>query len=199
MIFVLSLHRSGTQSTHIFLKNAGYNSIHNPSGRSKLDFQSEWLGHEDDLDYIFSNIIEHISPTFNAVSDNPMAALHEQAFSKFPNAKFILTIRDPQKWINSVRQHIGDRELVTAEKIQYWRYLNFKPSTLSEINDEALRDLYLKHQKITIDFFEHNHAHDNLCVIDLEKDNNINSVELSKFLGITTITFPNIDDKKKTD
>jgi hypothetical protein len=196
MIFVLSLHRSGTQSVHSFLKQAGYNAIHNPSGRSEMDFQSEWVGHEQDLEYIFSNLINHSLPKYNAISDNPMAALYKQAYESFPEAKFILMVRDCDKWVASVRKHIGDRNFVPAEKVQYWKYLDFEPNKLDEIDDLALHTLYEKHHKETIDFFEKNRILNQLCVIDLEKSSGLNGVILSDFLHVSPhIPLPWIDNK----
>lgn len=197
MIFVLSFHRSGTQSVHTFLRQAGYRAIHNPSGMSKMNFQSEWIGHERDLEYIFSSLLSHTIPEYDAISDNPMAALHVQAYKRFPDAKFILSIRDPKKWISSVRKHIGDRKLVPAEKVQYWRYLDFNPEKLTEIDDQTLHSIYKMHQKEALDFFTGNNAIDQLCVIDLDKDIEFNGCILSTFLHLpSTIQLPHIDEKK---
>jgi hypothetical protein len=195
MIFVLSFHRSGTQSTHEFLKNAGYKAIHNPSGRSKLDFQHEWLNRETDLEYIFQNIIQHISPNFNAVSDNPMAALYEQAFDQYSNAKFILGIRDADAWVKSVRRHIGQRELVPAEKVQYWKYLDSQPRYLCEISDQTLLDLYLHQQKEVEEFFAKKSALQQLCIINFDEDDVSIGAKLSEFLTVPFQAMPKIDKK----
>ena len=197
MVFVISFHRSGTQSIHAFLKQAGYKSIHNPSGRSQMDFQSEWLGYERDLDYIFSNLISHTVPKYSAISDNPMAALYVQAFETFPESKFILTIRDPNKWIASVRKHIGNRKFVPAEKVQYWKYLEHTPERLSEIDDQTLYTLYRTHQEKVLDFFTKTDALDQLCVIDLEKSEEVNGNQLSTFLNVSPpIPMFWVDEKK---
>jgi hypothetical protein len=161
-----------------------------------MDFQHEWIGHENDLEYIFSNLIEHVSTRCNAISDNPMAALYAQAFAAFPQAKFILSIRGSDKWVASVRKHVGDRPFVPAEKVQYWKYLDFKPKGLYEIDDNTLHALYRRHQKETIDFFSKHNALHQLCIINLDDDENLNSAILSDFLQISPpILFPWIDIK----
>jgi hypothetical protein len=195
MIFVLSLHRSGTQSVHAFLLQSGFKAIHNPSGRSGFDFQNEWIGKEENLNFIFSNLIEHIYPTYEAVSDNPMAALYEQAYNMFPNAKFILSIRSPEKWVSSVRRHIGDRELVTAEKIQYWKFLDFKPTYISEVTDNDLINVYMTHQKTIFEFFKEHGVIEKLCVLNIENDTFENGKILGDFLGTKPLPFPRIDTK----
>jgi hypothetical protein len=193
MTFVLSMHRSGTQSADLLLKNLGFKAIHNPSGMSKMDFQDEWLGHEEDLDFIFDNIMQHIHGQYNAISDNPMAALYEQAFKKYPDAKFILTLRDPDKWIASIREHIGDRELVPAEKVQYWKYLDSKPTKITQVSDEALKAAYLRHSKEIIDFFKSHNAQDQLCVVKLVMGNEEIGKIITTFLNCDYQPLPRID------
>ena len=199
MIFVISLHRSGTQSVDEFFKNTRYHAIHNPSGRSHFDFQNEWDGREYDLDYIFESIISRIHPEFNAVGDNPMAVLYKQAYERFPSAKFILTTRDVNKWINSVKRHIGTRDFVPAEKVQYWHYLNYRPSKITDITDLQLNDLYLKHTQTVIDYFNFKKANDRLCIICLDDDSVENGEKLSHFLEIPIKPFPWVDKKGKNN
>lgn len=196
MAFVLSMHRCATQSAHQFLVSAGYNAIHNPSGRSKLDFQHEWVGRESDLDFIFDNLMQKVSGRFNAVSDNPMAALHEQALRAFPDGKFILVTREPQEWVNSVREHIKDRAFVPAEKIQYWRYLSGKPEKITDISDADLIRAYDDHIAQTRDHFAKAGKSDNLSIVDLDMSDEEIGQRLSAFLGTPPQPFPHIDTKK---
>lgn len=195
-IFVLSMHRCGTQTIHNFLQKAGFRSGHNPSGKSSLDFQHLWKDRHTDLNFIFNTLIERSAPHFNAISDNPMAALYEQAFERFPKAKFILSSRNTSGWIKSVRNHIGDREMVPAEKIQYWKFSKKRPNRISDLSDTDLEHIFQSHQSFTQAFFACKGASSQLFKLDLNISGLSNqSRQLSHFLGIPPQSLDHIDIK----
>jgi hypothetical protein len=194
MIFVISLHRSGTQSLHTYLNSIGYRAIHNPTGRKHFDCQHLWNGRELDRQYIFDTIIDRIYLNYNAISDNPTGVLYKEAFVAFPDAKFVLSIRDVQKWIISIRNHIGSRDFVPAEKVQYWHYLKNKPTSINDVTDEELIELYNNHTDAIIEFFESVKATHQLCIIDLEDGDTINAEKLSNFFNVPTHPFLRIDN-----
>ena len=189
------MHRSGTQSINRFLDFSGYKPIHNPSGRSNFDFQHLWCDRYKDLDYIFNTIVEHCSYRYNAVSDNPMAALYEQAYIRYPSSKFILSTRDVNDWIKSVRKHIGSRDLVPAEIIQYWKFTKNKPKKINDLSDMDMKNIYLKHIDDIKNFFQANNILSQLCTINLDANNLVNGKELSCFLKVPLRPLPNIDHK----
>jgi hypothetical protein len=46
----------------------------------------------------------------DAVCDNPFPLLYRELDTAFPNSKFILTLRDPQDWLESIQRHFGRRD-----------------------------------------------------------------------------------------
>lgn len=46
-------------------------------------------------------------PQYDAFQDNPWPMLYKEMDKVFPGSKFILTLRDPQKWVASVAKNFG--------------------------------------------------------------------------------------------
>ena len=83
-IFGIGLHRTGTSSLNEALNILGYRSIHTP-----LD--------------IYPDIDTRIIDKYDAFTDNPIPLLYKQLDRLYPGAKFILTTRDLDSWIKSVK------------------------------------------------------------------------------------------------
>lgn len=86
-IFGLGLSRTATSSLNTALNSLGFHAIHwkNPLTR-KIISQTD-------------------VPLFDAFTDISIAGDFEYLYSRYPNSKFILTTRDPQRWEMSVRAH----------------------------------------------------------------------------------------------
>lgn len=84
-IFGIGLSRTGSMSLHYALKVLGY--------RSHFVFDGEEI------------IGEELSKKFDAFTHTPLASVYKELDQRFPNSKFILTIRkDRQSWLNSCKQ-----------------------------------------------------------------------------------------------
>lgn len=46
-------------------------------------------------------------PQYDAFQDNPWPMLYKEMDNAFPGSKFILTLRDPQKWVASIVKNFG--------------------------------------------------------------------------------------------
>lgn len=60
-----------------------------------------------------AKVLERVLPIARekeAFSDNPWPLLYRELDDLFPGSKFVLTVRDPQRWIASLLRHYGDRE-----------------------------------------------------------------------------------------
>jgi hypothetical protein len=63
--------------------------------------------------------LREVLAEFEVFCDVPYPFLYRQAFAAYPDAKFLLILRDVCEWTASVRRHIGDRirSANTATKI----------------------------------------------------------------------------------
>ncbi len=195
-IFVLSLHRTGTQSTQQFLLDAGINSLHTPTGRSNLSYyfnaRRNWSGRETDLGFIFEHMMKNIAEDYEAVIDD-IGVLYEEAYKQYPDAKFILVFREPEAWAKSVRKHIDERELVASERVQYWKYLTEKPETITDVPNERLAEMCSNHKTQVEAFFE---ARPEADFVSADLNDSALGQKLSRFLGIEERPMPFADKRK---
>lgn len=103
-IFVLSFQRTGTTSVGQFFKRFNYKVATNDISRKNLWGYKWYIG---DFNAIFD------SPDFkrNTVfEDGPwfFPEFYKYLFHNFPNAKFILFKRNPEKWFNSMLSHSNE-------------------------------------------------------------------------------------------
>lgn len=80
-VFGIGLSRTGTMSLHIALEKLGYGSIHYPP-----------------LDRLFE-----FTDKYDAASDIPVACRYKVLDRRYPGARFVLTVRDIDKWLESTR------------------------------------------------------------------------------------------------
>src|SRR5271155_5357200 len=94
-IFGIGLHKTATTSLHVALCTLGYDSAHWPSGDWARDIWDEMNagGRSKTLERSY------------ALSDLPICLLYQKLDAAYPGSKFILTVRDESKWIESVRAH----------------------------------------------------------------------------------------------
>jgi hypothetical protein len=130
-IFGIGMHKTGTTSLHTALCILGFDSAHWKSARwAKRIWQEmaaetqavrDLLGYEYELAKNYSELsfdlhqnlfhaaeCSHRSPTLErhyALCDLPIPLLYEELDAAYPGSKFILTVRDEAKWIESVRNH----------------------------------------------------------------------------------------------
>lgn len=97
-IFCISMQRTGTTSVGDFFKYFGY-----PSAGSGVSIANYWQKYWNDGDYesIF-NSKDFMS--YQVFEDHPWwyPEFYKVLYHKFPNAKFILLIRDSKSWFNSI-------------------------------------------------------------------------------------------------
>ena len=152
-IFNVSLHRSGTQSVHDLLVRCGVSSIHWPAVVKEVNYHDRVAGHENDGSYVAAALAPVIDMV-TAVSDVPIAAIYERIESTYANSAFILAYRSPFDWVQSIRNHIGDRDFNVFEKVQYWRYFGQQPRSLRTIKNDELYCAYFTHHRDVLTFFE---------------------------------------------
>jgi hypothetical protein len=70
-----------------------------------------------------------------AFSDNPWPLLWRELDSVFPESKFVLTVREPQRWLVSLVRHFGDSESDMLEWIYGVRCLRGSEARCLEVYD----------------------------------------------------------------
>lgn len=97
-IFGIGMHKTGTTSLHHAFKILGFDSAHWKSAHwAKAIWQEmNTLGRSRTLERHY------------ALSDLPITLLYKQLDRAYPGSKFILTVRNEEGWLASVRTHWGE-------------------------------------------------------------------------------------------
>lgn len=134
-VFCLGFHKTGTTSVGLALKSLGY-KVTGPN----------WTN-ESDPEKILELAIKSAS-TNNAFQDDPWPLLYREMDEHFPGSKFILTIRNEQKWIESVVKHFR----ADSTRMREWIYGPGRGYPLG--NEEIYVDRYRQHISSVIKYFE---------------------------------------------
>lgn len=138
------------------------------TGTSTLDAALTKLGYRvlgvniDLASYLFANDLEYVLKTteeYDAFQDNPWPLLYKELDKKYPNSKFILTLRNENKWINSVVNHFGN----SHTEMRRWIYGIGHPAG----NEETYLKKYTTHNEEVLKYF--NTREEDLLVVEWEK------------------------------
>jgi hypothetical protein len=183
-IFNVSLHRSATKSVHAFCKGVGgLKSLH-------------WLGTEWESEYkdlsreqVAEKFINSKSD-FDVCSDIPVPSIYDILDNEYPDSKFLLILRDPGDWIKSIKKHIGTRSLNPLEALQYSFLCDKNISSLCQLSDKELRNVYGLHTHKIKKYFSDTPG--KLAVVNLKSESF--SEDVKNFLEIeSNEKIPNID------
>jgi len=190
-VFVVSLHRSGTQSVHDIFLRSGLKSVHWPVLHGEVDIQAMVAGRETDLEFVADKLAPIVEDC-DAISDMPICALYDVFAMKYPDSVFVATERPAEDWIRSVRWHIGTRTLLPYEKVGYWRYLPFRPERLVDATDADLVGMHFRHHAELRSFFRTSRRLKLVELGDLKSGE-----EICDFLGLPLLQMGNIDCMKQ--
>lgn len=152
-IFGLGLSRTGTTSLNNFLIELGYNVIHYPTPEQLFDFNND------------------------GATDIPVIPVYKQLDQRFPNSKFILTIRDKQQWLESIIPYLerkrnwnqGSRQVSAREAVYGVAFPNKEQASMA----------WDKHHYDVEEYF-HNRKND---IITINIINGESTERLLNFLG----------------
>lgn len=93
-VFGIGLHRTGTTSLRAALSALGYDVVRpwRWSGRYSMNLKKD-------------NVLEdalHLAEHHNGCAYMPFTTFYKELYDKYPDAKFILTERDENKWVKSM-------------------------------------------------------------------------------------------------
>ena len=172
-VFGIGHIKSGTTSLAAALKVLGYNVKDLPLGMVKC------RNRKVSLDF-------RKAAKYDGLTDIPAARFYKELDKKFPGSKFILTVREEERWLDSARRHVFIGK--------WWKYPNrinqLHQDVLGDIvyNEKKFRKAYHQHHKDVMDYFR-NRKND-LLVINI--CNGEGWEKLCKFLGneIPDVPFP---------
>ncbi len=97
-IFCIGFHKTGTSSLTNALRILGYR-VTGPNGIRDPNIEQN----------VYSMAYELVDQ-FDAFQDNPWPIIYKELDKKYPDSKFILTLRDPESWIKSQVRHFGRKK-----------------------------------------------------------------------------------------
>jgi len=146
-IFGIGLSRTGTRSLTRALKDLGFKIAHFPNDR--VTYKELCKGQ-----FNFSLLKDH-----DGITDITTIPYYKQLDATYPNAKFILTIRDKEKWLVGIEGHFHRiqmpkilPDILTKNKVR--RFLRAAVYGTYHFNKERMSYVYDAHYKQVIQHFK---------------------------------------------
>jgi len=180
-IFCLGLSKTGTNSLTDALNVLGFNAVHWHYTRKVFDYNDEGI------------VIHHDKfINYDAFSDTPIARIYQDLDRYYPGSKFILTIRDTEKWAESFRSQF-EKGVVDAFEARLHQDL-YGTDTYDY---DLCVSSFERHTESVKRYFAD--RKDSLLIINLTEDDGWD--KLCRFLGkpIPDVVFPIKYQKKERD
>lgn len=162
-VFVIGFQKTGTTSLELALQRLGFRVYGGDKNLMKFQNTIE-----------LKTYIQKTLQNWDAVQDMPWPIFYKQLFELYPEAYFILTVRDPQSWIQSVVQFFGSIRFPLHQKIY--------GVPCAEGYESRYLEVYQQNNK-EVQFFFSGKPH--FLVMDMKKDFNYET--LCGFLNIQDI------------
>lgn len=159
-VFCIGFHKTGTTSMGAALQELGY-AVVGPFGVNDPDIRRNAL----------PQALE-IARRCDAVQDNPWPVLYRELDSHFPGSRFVLTVRNPRRWIASVVRHFGEESTPMRE----WIYGAGSPRG----NEYTYLERFVRHEREVREYFAGRDQ--DLLIMNLEAGDGW--LPLSSFLGL---------------
>lgn len=173
-VFGIGLSRTGTKSLTIALTVLGYKIIHYPL--SEKFFHELLTGNGD-----FS-----LLKNYDGITDIPIIPAYKQLQRRYPDAKFILTVRDIEEWIAALDRHYkrSERRAKSPQEL----FVRASVYGCYQYNEERFRDVQKRHHADVLDYFSAFPS--KLLVMNIS--NGDGWPQLTEFLGgeVPDISFP---------
>ncbi len=129
-VFGIGLSRTGTKSLNASLKILGYNAVHFPDDETYKDM-------------VHATMPFRILKNVDAITDVTTIPYFIQLHQIYPNAKFILTVRDKEAWLDGCstffQKHPPKFKLKNFIRSAVYGCLYFNRERFSHVYDEHLR------------------------------------------------------------
>ena len=177
-VFGIGMHKTSTTSLHHAFEILGFDSFHWGKGEASLIWQEIAFGDR-------SKTLEQ----WYALSDLPIPLLYKKLDVSYPGSKFILTVRDEQKWLKSVERLWDARYNPTRWVWDVYPFSNRVHKALYgriDFDAPTFPARYRQHNQEVKEYFKD--RPDNLLVMDMEARAGWN--ELCEFLHVP---IPSVD------
>lgn len=132
-IFCIGFHKTGTTSLNSSLERLGY-SVTGPNGVMDPD--------------ISTNVYEmcyELAEKYDAFLDNPWPIVFKEMDKKYPESKFILTLRPVDAWYRSITGHFKE----ASTPMRRWIYGEGSPVG----NEQLYKDRFNRHYEEVREYF----------------------------------------------
>jgi hypothetical protein len=169
-VFCIGFHKTGTTSLGRALATLGYR-VAGPFGTGDPDIRATALRRA-----------MAIAREHDAVQDNPWPLLYRALDRAFPGSRFVLTLREPERWLASALRFFGEESTPMRE----WIYGAGSPVG----SEDAYRRRFECHNREVREYFR---GRDDLLTIDLEAGDGWE--RLCGFLGLgpPDLPFPHLE------
>ena len=151
-VFGIGLSKTGTTSLARALEILGYN-VKDCLGITKYS--------KGDL----SSINETALDTYDALTDTPIPNFYRELDKKYPNSKFILTVRDMDGWLNSCRKQFNKKLAEKRSDAANQLFLELYDTVIFE--EKKFRTGYQKFTEGVLEYFKD--RPNDLLIIDISK------------------------------
>ena len=176
-VFGIGFHKTGTTSLGMALRLLGY-SVTGPNGTKDPNISKN-------VRAMAFRLVEQ----YDAFQDNPWPILYRELDERYPDSKFILTLRSSDSWIRSQVRHFGTQQT----PMRAWIYGQGCPQG----NEGLYVERFERHNAEVLSYFER--RPDDLLVMDLSKGDGWN--QLGPFLGaeIPKTPFPHANKSENRE
>lgn len=173
-VFGIGFHKTATTSLSHALTALGY-SVTGPNGAKDSEACKD-----------IPKMAYEIAEQYDAFQDNPWPILYKEMDQRYPQSKFILTLRPTDKWIQSQVRHFG----TVTSPMREWIYGVGCPKG----NEDIYIARYEKHNAEVLDYFKD--RPDDLLILKITEGEGFE--KLCPFLNkeIPGVAFPFINRAK---
>ncbi len=165
-VFGVGLSRTGTNSLHAAAVLMGLSAYHNP-----LPLVSRWFS---------GDFSPATTEPFDMLSDQPMGLYFKQLDASHPGARFILTIRELEVWLDSIEAHYA-RSHPPSPGFRSRDLIRLATYGVTVFHRDTMRDAFERHLDDVLHHFRHRPS--DLLVLDVTKSGDPWQA-LSNFLGL---------------
>ena len=182
-IFAIGFQKTGTTSLAYACDVLGFKLGNAATRIHRLQKRGLLTKEDPQLSEKIRDAVVSMARRRDGVQDSPSAFFYRELDEKFPGSKFILTYRDPDKWVKSLTSHFPEG----TNLLRSWMY---GVDTVTG-NEEILKDVYIKKTEEIRTYFA---GRDDYLELNLQ--NGDGWYELINFLGKETVQgFPKLNTK----
>jgi hypothetical protein len=145
-VFGLGLSRTGTRSLTAALHVLGWHTVHYPTDADTLSTLAR-----GDADF---RLLEQ----FDGLTDITVSHLYRELDRRFPDARFVLTVRDEEAWLDSCRRHwdgrpAWDDPTKSGVHLEIRRFLRAAVYGCYAFEPQRFREVYRAHVRDVVAYF----------------------------------------------